>query len=280
MRNKILQWIAAGLMLETGLLHFISAQDEFEQAPFLGYLFIFIFLAALVAAYGLYRQKLWGWWLGSVLAIGSIVGFVMSRTVGLPGAVVEIWGLPAALLSLGVDCLFVFIVLLRPWRVDSTGQDVQQSPLVRKLTLASSIGMMLLVTSLALVWNVNAVGKDEGQVFSVQQLQKMDLLTLAELEQNYGMRVSQVGISMLDSVVDVRIKVIDPHKADQLLYGSTALWVDDKSLVLAPVRHSHNEMRPGQIFILFFPTQNGTVQVGSEVSLVFGDVRVESVTAR
>ena len=50
MKSKMLPWIAIVLILETGLVHYFSAQHEFEAAAFLGYLFMANFLGALLAA--------------------------------------------------------------------------------------------------------------------------------------------------------------------------------------------------------------------------------------
>ena len=40
--------------------------------------------AALVAAFGIYRDRLWGWILGALVAGGAHVMFVVSRLIGLP----------------------------------------------------------------------------------------------------------------------------------------------------------------------------------------------------
>ena len=280
MKAKILQLMAISLMLEIGLIHFVSAQHEYEEASYLGYLFILNFVAALLAAYGIYREKKWGWGLGSVIAAGSVLGYAWSRTLGLPGTEVESWFFPAGILSFVLEGFFMLLLFAKPWTLLSPRALDSTSFFGKRLASAGWIASLLLVAGFAYYLVVNTGHANHKQVESIASLTRSEPLTMADLEQQYGMRITLVAVSMLDTIVDVRIKVVDPHKADQLLYGSTALWVDDKSLILAPVLHSHNEMKPGQIFVMFFPTQNGKVQVGSEVSLVFGDVRVEPVTAR
>jgi hypothetical protein len=86
---------------------------------------------------------------------------------------------------------------------------------------------------------------------------------------------------MVGSIVDVRLKIVDPDKAHALLQNQAALLVGQQSLILAPHMHSHNSTRlkAGKMFILFFPTQ-GVISPGSQVSLVFGPVRVEPVTVK
>jgi hypothetical protein len=105
--------------------------------------------------------------------------------------------------------------------------------------------------------------------------------TLAELEEEYGVQVSLVATSMMGSIVDVRVKIIDPDKAHTLLQNQVALLVNQQVLILAPHMHSHNvtRLKKGKIFSVFFPTQQ-IVSKGTEVSLVFGSVRVEPVTVQ
>ena len=81
--------------------------------------------------------------------------------------------------------------------------------------------------------------------------------------------------------MDVRLKIVDPVKAHALLQNQVALFADEQSLVLAPHMHSHtaSRLKAGKIFVIFFPTQQ-VIHAGSEVSLVFGSVRVEPVAVR
>ena len=52
-----------------------------------------------------------GWILGVLVAGGAFVGYVVSRTVGLPGIPVEEWLEPVEILSLLVEGLFVGLYL-------------------------------------------------------------------------------------------------------------------------------------------------------------------------
>jgi hypothetical protein len=86
---------------------------------------------------------------------------------------------------------------------------------------------------------------------------------------------------MMGSIVDVRIKVIDTEKAHALLQNQAALLVNQQVLILAPHMHSHTggRLKAGKIFTIFFPTEK-IITAGSQVSLVFGPVRVEPVTVK
>jgi hypothetical protein len=118
-------------------------------------------------------------------------------------------------------------------------------------------------------------------VVSLDQVIETPATSFSEFEDQYGVQVSLVAASMMNSIVDVRLKIMDPEKAQMLFKNQAALLVNDQSLILAPHMHSHNgtRLKAGKMFIIFFPTQE-VIHTGSEVSLVFGTARVEPVVVR
>jgi uncharacterized membrane protein YfcA len=106
------------LIVVVGLIHLIDAPEDLEEGSYLGFLFLANFLGALAAAAGIYRGNRWGWALGLFVAGGAFVGYVVSRTAGLPGlGVEEEWLEPLGVLSLIVEALFVGVlltILVRP----------------------------------------------------------------------------------------------------------------------------------------------------------------------
>jgi hypothetical protein len=109
---------AISLILVVGLIHLIDAPEDLQEAPYQGLLFLANFFGALTAAIGIDRGQRWGWLLGVLVAGGAFVGYVVSRTVGLPGLPVEEeWLEPLGLLSLVVEGLFVGLcltIIVRP----------------------------------------------------------------------------------------------------------------------------------------------------------------------
>jgi hypothetical protein len=100
------------LILVIGLIHLIDSPEDLEVGSYLGFLFLANFLGALAAAAGIYRGNRWGWALGFFVAGGAFVGYVISRTAGLPGLPVEAeWLEPLGVLSLIVEALFVGLCL-------------------------------------------------------------------------------------------------------------------------------------------------------------------------
>jgi len=106
--------VGAGIsvIVIVGLIHLIGAPEELEEAPYQGLLFLANFFGALTAAIGIYRGRSWGWSLGALVSVGAFVGYVISRTVGLPGLPVEEeWLEPLGLLSLLIEALFMGLCL-------------------------------------------------------------------------------------------------------------------------------------------------------------------------
>ena len=281
LKPGILYWLAIVLILETGLLHIVTAQGEYEEAAYMGYLFAANFFGSLIAAFGIYHRQLWGWILGLVIAVGSMAGYFWSRTLGMPGMNVEEWFIPYGIVSMSVEAAFILIVLLRPWKIH-TGESLSGiHPRSSYLPHIAALFVVLSITVLAHQWDVAVLRAFGHHVGSLDQVCNTPVTTLAELEERYGVQVSLAATSMMNSIVDVRIKIIDPNKAHALLQNQAALLVNQQALILAPHMHSHNttRLKAGKAFIMFFPTQQ-KISVGSQVSLVFGSVRVEPVVVR
>lgn len=105
-----LRWLAIAAILGTGLIHLVEAREAFGDARYKGALFVANGVGALVAAFGLYRnRRALGWDLGLLVAGGALVAYVASRTVGLPGLPAEpdAWLEPMGVASLVCEGLFV-----------------------------------------------------------------------------------------------------------------------------------------------------------------------------
>lgn len=126
--SRALAWGAAIALLATALIHFVEAPAAFTEATYKGLLFVANGVGALIAVGGILRGAWsWGWLLGAVVAGGAIVGYVASRTVGLPGipaepdAWLEPWGV-ASLVAEGVVVMLFLIALRSDRRSTSTTQ--------------------------------------------------------------------------------------------------------------------------------------------------------------
>jgi hypothetical protein len=113
-RHRILKLAAIALIVVAGLIHLIGAPQHYRAATYVGVGFVANFIGALVAAVGIYRDAMWGWVLGALVAGGAVVMYVVSRSVGLPGfeRAVGRWSGPLGILSLVVEALFLAVFLL------------------------------------------------------------------------------------------------------------------------------------------------------------------------
>src|SRR5919202_2094090 len=111
---RTLKLMAILLIIAVGVIHLIGASPHYRVAPYIGVSFVANFIAALVAAVGVYRDALWGWLLGALIAGGALVMYVISRSVGLPGYehAVGRWFGPLGVVSLVVEALFIAVFLL------------------------------------------------------------------------------------------------------------------------------------------------------------------------
>ena len=90
-----------------GLLHLVLAPEYMSEQTYLGVLFIAGGIAVIAVAARLWsRDDAGAWALGSLIAAGMAVGFVLSRTVGLPGFHESEWEL-SGLVSLVLEVGFV-----------------------------------------------------------------------------------------------------------------------------------------------------------------------------
>ena len=106
-------WAGIILILVVGLIHVIDAKDSFNDAVYKGWLFYANGVAAVSAAYGIYRKQVWGWNLGLMIAVGSLGGYIASRTVGLPFIPAEpyAWFEPLGVAAMIAEGLFVVVFI-------------------------------------------------------------------------------------------------------------------------------------------------------------------------
>ena len=278
MKIKILRGFAIFLMLEIGLVHYFSAQHEFEEAWILGYLFVANFIGALVAAYGIYRQKRWGWGLGLLIALGSLAGYVWSRTTGLPFLPAEEWLYPWGVTSVITESLYCLMVPLYAWWATQTDTEpVKPSRGWRYLLPVAGLLGLVLINFYTYRMDTLYPELDHEHVFFLWQVRLQPEVSQKTLDEEYGLQVARVATTARDSFVDVRMKVLDPEKAEELIEeGHFALLIGDK---LIPSPHVSRHMLVNKTIIVLFPNQNMIVKSGTPVSVVFESLKVEPVAA-
>ena len=100
------------------LIHVLDLQAKLEEVPYIGYLYIGLILGSLWAAAALVRRDSRPAWLvGGAISLATIIGYALTRSVGLPGATEDIgnWLEPLGLASLFVEAWTVLVVGWALW---------------------------------------------------------------------------------------------------------------------------------------------------------------------
>lgn len=268
-RRGLEKWWGVALVIAIGLVHLVEVPEHLVDVPYLGVLFLLNFLGSLVAAIGIWRRQRWGWLLGLLLASGSIVGYILSRSTGMPGHPVEPWTDPLGLVSLEIEIIFVLGVLaLWPRLVGQATADVANWwEKYRFLPSATVSGVIVFGLVLGFL------------------LTRTELITQQTLEDEFGLRVTQVATTMLGGVLDVRMIVTDVEKAEAIFNDHDKMpymrVVDSDSLILPPLHEGHRvNLLEGKTYYMLFPNPGLAVIPGSEVSMVFGNKQIPSMTVK
>ena len=102
-RGQIVASVVAVLGLaETAWLHLKDLSDKFAETPYLGIGYAALVVAAVAAAFMIATGRRRGWLLGAAACAVTIIGFVLTRTTGLPAATGDIgnWSEPAGIYAL------------------------------------------------------------------------------------------------------------------------------------------------------------------------------------
>lgn len=99
--------MAAALLAATGALHLVLAPEYLQEKAYVGVLFILGGLASLAVAARLWaRNDRQAWALGALIAAGMAVGFILSRSIGLPGFHESDWEL-SGIVSVLLEAAFI-----------------------------------------------------------------------------------------------------------------------------------------------------------------------------
>ncbi|MFF7754412.1 hypothetical protein ACFZCP_35435 [Streptomyces sp. NPDC007971] len=127
--------VAVSCAVTDAVLHALLVPVHLEEAFYIGLLFAVGSVVMLVVAVALVvqRRPVAAWLTGVPASLGMVVGFAMSRTVGLPGGYYEDgWEAPYGPLSLLAEGLFVVAFLA--WFSYDTAEMPQPHPTARLIT--------------------------------------------------------------------------------------------------------------------------------------------------
>ncbi len=93
-----------------GLIHLLDISGKFQETPYMAWMYVALIAGCVVTAGALlHGSDPRTWALAALLPLGAIVGYTLTRTVGLPQATDDIgnWGEPLGMASLFVEGLVV-----------------------------------------------------------------------------------------------------------------------------------------------------------------------------
>ena len=279
MKPRTVQWLGAALIVGMGIIHLLMAPVEFVEAAYLGVLFEANFLASIIATRGILRGKTWGWALGLLLAVGALAGYVLSRTVGMPGMEIEDWFYPVGVLSLVLEGAFVaLVVVAKPW--PDFARSLKKG---RYFVAAAAMLFALIMTGLSFFPSSSRPQVSDTSYLS--HLAQAQLISPGALEAEYGVQVSLVGLSMMDSIIDFRLNIVNAEKARKLLEDPTKMpmLVVERSNteLMASSHHGHRKpLKDGGTYLTFFPNTGNVIRPGVPVTVMFGNLRMEPILAQ
>jgi cytochrome c-type biogenesis protein CcmE len=151
----------------------------------------------------------------------------------------------------------------------------------RRTWLAAVAGVLVLPIAVAAGLTISAAGS--GTVASNAAAARV--VSAADMEQEYGIKVNLVAVTAAGGLVDVRFTVVDKAKAIHILHDGASmpeLLVEPSGTVIhAPTGMRHKvTLLDGGTYFLLYSNPGGAVQAGTEVSVVIGDIRLEPLDAQ
>lgn len=297
MNFKTLRPLAISLLIGSGVIHLVIIPQGLIDHPTIQYinaLFVLHFIGTVIAAFGMRRRDMyWGWLLGVFLSTGSIAAYAVSRTVGLPGTGIDPWFVPIGILSLLFEGGFIYLTFLAWPHLDPFKFSERKLPfsfeIHRKAVIheGTYIEMDETKPTMKVNYLLPTAALVATAIFGVGLYLKLATpvyITQDMLEEKYGVRVVHIAPTMMGSIIDVRLQVVDEQKAKNIYYDhwilpSLILPEYDNLRILPPHIHSH-KIVAGKMIFIFYPNVQNLVQSGSEVSVLFGNQEVTALTVK
>ncbi len=105
-RDGVARAVAVAGLAGVALIHLLDLPGTFDDQAYKGWLYLGLIAGCLLAGAELiHSSDLRAWLAAALLPLGAIVGYVWSRTIGLPGGADDIgnWTEPLGLASLFVE---------------------------------------------------------------------------------------------------------------------------------------------------------------------------------
>ena len=93
----------------TAWIHVVEFSGKFSEVPYLGVGYILLSIASAASIVMVLRHRVEGWYLGGATAAATLIGYVLTRTTGLPGSAGDIgnWSEPMAIYAMVAEILVI-----------------------------------------------------------------------------------------------------------------------------------------------------------------------------
>jgi hypothetical protein len=135
LRDGVARAAAVVGLAGVALIHVLDAPNTFPEVPYIGWMYVALIAGCVLTAGALIRgSDSRAWVAAALLPLGAIVGFTLTRTVGLPQDMGDIgnWSESLGMASLFVEgCVVVLAGLVLRERVQVLGRsNIVQAPAV------------------------------------------------------------------------------------------------------------------------------------------------------
>jgi hypothetical protein len=150
------------------------------------------------------------------------------------------------------------------------------------------VSLILSIAILALAAGGRAYSRTHPLVFARQSDMHHNpaavLISESDLAEKYGLQLTLVATTAMNSWVDVRLKVLDAQKAQTILENpnrNPVLRVETGSHQMIPTPSNkgahHHTLQTGMIYYMLFPNRHNVIRSGTPVRVVFGDLALDTV---
>jgi hypothetical protein len=111
-RHTTLRGVGFIGLLGVALIHLLDVIGKFNETPYLGAMYVLLMISTVIVAFALlHTGRPVAWIAAGALAGMTLIGYVLSRTTGLPGSTGDIgnWKEPLGLASLFVESGMVLL---------------------------------------------------------------------------------------------------------------------------------------------------------------------------
>lgn len=160
--------------------------------------------------------------------------------------------------------------------------NVNHTPVQQK-TISKYISVAIILSFLIII---GLYISNAYSAFQVASLPKGTVvISPIEFEEKYGLRVNLVAVTAAGGFVDVRIKIVDGQKSKLLLADKQnfpTIYTEQGVVISAPEETKSQEIEfisGGNLFIIY-PNSGNAINPETPVTILFGDLALEPITAR